>query len=300
MKTKRITVWSAMIWWLLGSSLAATENDLVLPALSDGVPAAGKKVAMTAGKYDGTKVHHLIYLPPDWQDDWQAEGKSWPVVVEYTGNYFPAAGSTGEVEGAGLGFGLSGGRAIWIVLPYVSVDRQTNQRTWWGDEQATLDYAKTNVPKICQQFGGDAKRVVLCGFSRGAIGVNYLGLHDDEIAKLWCGFVSHDHFDGVRQWGGTEWGAPLAKYRAEAKQRLDRLNGRPVLVCQQPSTKDIQTYLSAVTSLSSFTFLDVNMAKIFPKIPNDLVVHGHNDRWMLKDSPERRKAWLWMNETVGQ
>jgi len=35
----------------------------------------------------------------------------------------------------------------------------------------------------------DRAAVILSGFSRGAIGCNYLGLHNEEIAGLWLAFI---------------------------------------------------------------------------------------------------------------
>lgn len=270
-----------------------------VPDLVQTAPAAGKRVAVTAPEYVGTDVHHLLYLPIDWDANWKEMGKSWPVVVEYTGNKYPISGSTGEVEGAALGYGLCGGHFIWVVLPYVARDGKHNEVTWWGDEKATVDYAKVNVPRICADFGGDERSVLVCGFSRGAIGVNYIGLYDDEIADLWCGFVSHDHYDGVREWRGTDWGTPLADYRRGAAERLGRLKKRPALVCQNEGTQDIQDYLGDRMSLEQFTFLDVPVAQIFPDIPNDMVIHPHTDRWLLKDSAARDRVEKWVSGVVG-
>ena len=106
--------------------------------------------------------------------------------MEYTGNRWAASGSTGRVEDAALGYGLTGGRGcLWAVLPCVAEGRQENALTWWGDLAATLDYARINVPRICHEFGGDPDNVILCGFSRGAIACNFLGPADDEISGLW-------------------------------------------------------------------------------------------------------------------
>lgn len=269
-----------------------------LPDLVQRAPAPGKRVVLTAPEYKGAAVHHLVYLPTDWHSDWKARGQSWPVVVEYTGNYYPTSGSTGEVEGAALGYGLCGGRFIWVVLPYVAEDHLHNEVRWWGDEKATVEYAKTNVPRICAEFGGDERAVFVCGFSRGAIGVNYVGLYDDEIADLWCGFVSHDHYDGVRAWQGTHWGMPLADYRQRAVERLQRLKGRPALVCQRDSTQDIQDYLKDQISLDAFTFLDVPVTQIFPELPDDEVIHPHTDRWLLKPSGSRDCVYQWVDDVV--
>jgi hypothetical protein len=148
---------------LLVSAMSLGAADLMLPPLTDQGPQPGKRATVIAPEYAGTKVRHLIALPDDWTPDWKARGKSWPVIAEYTGNYFPTSGSTGEVEGAALGYGVSRGKAIWVVLPYVAKDRQKNEITWWGDIDATVGYAKTNIPRICAELGGDPKKVVLCG-----------------------------------------------------------------------------------------------------------------------------------------
>jgi hypothetical protein len=276
----------------------ADARELKLPSISSGPPAAGKRVAVTAPEYAGTGVHHMLYLPPDWQADWKARGRSWPVIVEYTGNKAPTLGSTGLVEDAALGFGVSGGRFIWVVLPYVSKTHDQNEATWWGDEEATVAYAKTNVPRVCAEFGGDTRAVFICGFSRGAIGVNYIGLHDDDIARLWCAFLSHDHYDGVKEWKGTTWGTPLDEYRASAADRLRRLSGRPVLVCQNGGTQAIEEYLSGRLSCGEFTFLTVHVGEIFAGFPNETAIHPHTDRWLLKDSPDRQQVWAWVEEVL--
>lgn len=280
---------------LLISATALGAADLALPPLTEQGPQPGKRTAVIAPEYAGTKVRHLIALPDDWTPDWQAKGKRWPIVAEYTGNYFPTSGSTGEVEGAALGYGLARGRAIWVVLPYVAKDRQKNERTWWGDIDATVGYAKTNLPRICAEFGGDPKKVVLCGFSRGAIGVSFLGLHDDEVAKLWCGLWAHDHFDGMLEWKGHAWGSPLARYREEATVRLRRLAGRPLLVSQAGT--ETKKFITSVAP-SGVTYLTVDMGAHFGAFPNELAKHTHNDRWPLRDGDATTIARGWFERVT--
>ena len=50
--------------------------DLAVPAISDGDPGPGKRVVQVAPEYEGTAVHHVLYLPRDWQP-----GKQYPVIV---------------------------------------------------------------------------------------------------------------------------------------------------------------------------------------------------------------------------
>lgn len=291
----------------LGVALHATAQNapqearvrrLEVPTTVAAEPAAGRRVAVRSAEYADSDVHHMLYLPADWDEQWQQHSKSWPLIVEWTGNHFPAAGSSGKVEDARLGYGISGGRCIWLTLPFVSADHRTNARQWWGDEAATVRYAKQTVPQVCAQFGGDPQRVLACGFSRGAIAASYIGLHDDQIAKLWCGLITHDHFDGQRAWSGTAWGTPLQQYRQSAAARLQRLGGRPLLVCQNGGTQAIQNYLQTQIPLDAVTFVDVDTAAILGPFPNGIAIHPHNDGWLLVDSPQRRRVWAWVDRVV--
>ena len=270
---------------------ALRHQTFALPPVTAGKPAPGQRVSITPPSDRDTKVHHTLYLPLDWDPEWKTKGMSYPLIVEFSGNRAPSLGSTGRVEDSALGYGLTAGRAVWVNLPFISPDKKSNQPNWWGDEAATVSYAKTIVPQIIAEYGIAPDKVVLCGFSRGAIAVNYIGLHDDEIAKLWSGFVTHDHFDGVREWRGTSWGSPLADYRKTAAGRLARLNGRPLLVCQNGGTTDIQKLLPPAANI---TFLDLDTKAIFKTFPNPVAMHPHTDRWLFKPSAQRNDAWDWM------
>jgi len=253
-------------------------SDLVTPVMTDESPAAGRRVRQVAPEYKGTAVYHSLYLPLDWKP-----GGSHPVIVEYTGNKSPGCNSTGEVKDANLGYGMSGGRGfIWVSMPYVEKGRKKNAVTWWGDRQATVDYCKVNLPRICKEFGGDPDNLFICGFSRGAIGASYIGLADDQIAMFWKGIFTHDHFDGQLKWGYPE------SDRKSALKRLARLKGRPVLVCG-----GYADYLKEHLELAQFTFLDVPVAKIFT-IPDGKVIHPHTDMWMHRESEYRSQARAWL------
>ena len=268
-----------------GGDLASAENrvvvpDLVTPEMTDGAPAAGKRVRQQAPEYEGTDVYHALYLPIDWKP-----GRSYPVMVEFTGNRHPASGSTGEVKDANLGYGLTGGKGfIWVSMPYIEKGGERNALQWWGDREATIAYCKVNVPRICREFGGDPKQVWICGFSRGAIATSYIGLADDGIAALWKGMIAHDHFDGERKWG-----YPQAD-RESALKRLARLKGRPVLV-----TGNANDFLQEHLELAEFAFLKPPVGEIFD-IPEGKVINPHTDRWMHRESQWRREAREWLAE----
>lgn len=142
----------------------ATE-DLVTPKMTDAEPAAGMRVRQVAPEYKGTDVYHALYLPTNWKP-----GGEFSVIVEYTGNQWAKGGSSGEVKDANLAYGLTGGKDfIWVSMPYIEEGGQENAVWWWGDRQATINYCKANVPRICRQFGGNPDSVFICGFSRGPL-----------------------------------------------------------------------------------------------------------------------------------
>jgi hypothetical protein len=257
--------------------IRSVAPDLAVPAAEDGPPAPGRRVRQALASYAGTEVHHTLYLPTDW-----ARGKRFPVIVEYAGNgsYSNKYGdvSDGTVEGSRLGYGASGGRGyIWVCAPYVSADRKRNQALWWGDVEATVGYCTGVVAEVCATYGGDPRAVFLAGFSRGSIGCNYLGLHDDAVAALWRGFICHSHYDGVRQWGYAE------SDRAAAAARLARLKGRPQFISQEGSTAATEAYLKEACPGGRFTFAP-------------LPYRNHTDAWTLRDIPARAALRAWLTE----
>lgn len=268
--------------------ISSVEADLKVPGLSAGEAGAGKRVRQVHPDYAATGVHHILYLPADWKP-----GKRYPVIVEYAGNgpYKNAFGdvSTGLVEGSRLGYGLSAGHGfIWLCLPYLDSTGESNVTQWWGDRPAfdpgpTLDYCKKTVPWVCAKFGGDPDRVVLAGFSRGAIACNYIGLHDDEIARLWCAFIPYSHYDGVRKW-------PFAGAdRAAAKGRLVRLGGRPQFILHEgEGIEATEGYLQGTgVDLSNIRFLSTGF-------------RNHNDAWILRPSEAREQVRKWLHRVVSK
>ena len=247
--------------------------DLIVPPVTNGLPGPGKRVKQFLPGYDGTEVYHTLYLPTDWEKE-----KKYPVIVEYSGNKWKS--SQGTVDECDLGYGISGGKGvIWVCLPFVDKKNGQNAATWWGDVDATVAYCKQAVSTVCAEYGGDSSKVFIAGFSRGAIACNYIGLHDDEIASLWRGFICHSHYDGVRQWGyaGSD--------RSSAATRLKRLGTRPQFISQERSVKATKTYLKEAFPSGNFTFLALPFA-------------DHTDQWVLRDIAERKILREWFENVL--
>lgn len=255
--------------------------DLAVPPLQESPPAAGQRVRIDLPNWESTSVSHTLYLPKDWQ-----AGRTYPVLVELPGNggYHDARGDTcsGLPDGCSLGYGISEGTGyIWICLPFLNDSGTATAVTWWGDApnyrpQATLKYWKSAIDHVCRHLGGDRQALILCGFSRGAIACNALGLHDEEIAAIWRAFIVCSHYDGVRTW-------PFSATDPESPSiRQSRLRGRPQFICgegrQITATRD---FLQRTISDSSLTFISTGF-------------RNHNDQWILRPSPAREQLREWL------
>lgn len=264
--------------------LQIVAADLVVPESQVAAPTPGIRVFSTTSGWEGTAVRHTIYLPRDWRP-----GKKYPILVEYAGNggYRNAFGdvSDGTPEGCRLGYGISGGEGfLWICLPFVEVKdgRKQNAVRWWGDVSETKRYCLATVRDVCARFGGDERAIVFCGFSRGAIAANYLGLHDDEIAGLWRAFICHSHYDGVRE----TWGYPGAD-RASALVRLRRLGGRAQFISHEGGTGPVEAWLNSTGVEGRWTFVPIPF-------------RNHSADWVLRDLPERRRLREWLAAVLAE
>ena len=260
-------------------TLQGIPVDLVVPKMTRDQPGPGRRVRQTWPEYQGTSIHHALYLPTDWRP-----GAKFPVIVEYAGNRYRNANgdvSSGRVEGGNLGYGISGGKGfVWLCLPFVDTAGKKNATEWWGDVDATVQYCLMSVAGVCAQFGGRRSAVFLAGFSRGAIACNYIGLHNNEISKLWVGFIAHDHYDGVCE----NWPYPGAD-RASALRRLKRLKNRPVFISQERTTLATREYLHQTGLRLSATFVDLPYC-------------NHTDTWVLRSLPERKRLRGWVRKVL--
>ncbi|MFK7821018.1 MAG: hypothetical protein AB8G99_20045 [Planctomycetaceae bacterium] len=234
-------------------------------------------------------MYHVVFLPKNYDPS-----KKYPVIVEFSGNggFTSKWGdvSTGLPDGSKLGYGMSGGAEfVWICAPYLTADGKKIATRWWGDKpdfdpKPTVEYCKKLVPAVCQKYSGDPKRVVLAGFSRGAIAVNFIGLHDDEIAKLWCGFVAYSHYDGAKLWeyAGSD--------RKSAAARLKRLGNRPQFICHEGGENSwglnsAKEFIKEAGVKGRFTFVGTGF-------------RNHADAWVLRPSPARKKLREWLRQTI--
>ena len=85
----------------------------------------------------------------------------------------------------------------------------------------TITYLHSALNQAFELYNGDPARVVVTGWSRGAIATGALGLYDDATSALFKAFVPYSHLDGDCGW--------VDQKQPALGQRWDRLAGRPML-----------------------------------------------------------------------
>lgn len=102
-------------------------------------------------------------------------------------------------------------------MPFLTSDlgqRTAISTSWWGCPQTTppgdcgpafnatptIDYTEQAVRHVVERYNGDPERVMVTGWSRGAIACGAIALANDRIAKLWRAFMPYAHMDGDAGW----------------------------------------------------------------------------------------------------
>jgi hypothetical protein len=229
------------------------------------------------------------------------------LIVEYPSNgpgplapQIPGANTGGGTpQDTKLGYGISGGRGfVWLSLPFVDTRENRIVTSWWGDTRASVEYCRRTVVSVCSEFGGDSGRILVCGFSRGSIACNYIGLHDDSIAGFWRAFICHSHYDGVHPWPypGSD--------TKSALERLQRLKGRPQFISHEisgdgsgvlcrphrrpqymGSIQETRRYIESNKVDGDFTF-------------ETLPYPNHTDVWVLRPILLRDKLRRWVRQVL--
>lgn len=259
-------------------------NDLPsivsVPSVESGEPQPGKRVWWTVPGYEDWNVPVALYLPPQWSPK-----KTCPVIFEYPGNggYRNALGdsSEGTVDGCKLGYGWSLGQdTIWVSLPFVDSKTRKHAVRWWGDVEATVQFCKAAVAAVGRSWSGDRERMVLCGFSRGALACSYIGLYDDEIASNWRALMPHSHYDGVRKWEYD------SSDPAHAIERLRRFRDKPQFISHEVSID------------ATKKFLETNQLAHERLVWCPIPFPNHSPDWLLKELPESQQAREWLRKIM--
>eukprot|EP00054_Salpingoeca_dolichothecata_P014968 m.85309 g.85309 ORF g.85309 m.85309 type:complete len:644 (+) comp21258_c0_seq1:159-2090(+) len=287
-----------------------TPTDLTVPRMINNTkPQPGLRVKETLPAYNHTQVYHATYLPVNWN---ATAPRGFPLLVDLAGNgpfhdQFKDV-CTGKVQDQSFGYGLSAGRDfVWVCAPYLTANASQNEESWWGaptyNVTPTVEHTKQLVKFMIETYNVDSNRVFLTGFSRGALAVNYIGLHDDEIASLWRGLVPYAHYDGRpldTHWPYDDEDLP------DAYNRLARIMPKkiPSFITEKECGVNRTRW-----QLVGYGFVSAQQPSITTPPPTGLSwpqfsFHSsgfvnHNDQYVLRPSPARATMRRWLSWLVG-
>ena len=154
----------------------------------------------------------------------------------------------------------------------------------------TIDYLHSALNQAFDLYGGDPERVVITGWSRGAIAVGAIGLHNDATSSLFKAFVPYSHLDGDCGW--VDSGEDAANSEAALQARWTRLGGRPTLYLGEcaVATAEGPVWLQKIgqngtKATSGMEFMTTGWA-------------NHNDAWVLRNSSARTYLRQWLKKQL--
>ena len=161
-------------------------------------PSAGERVKVNLAGWNAA-IYHSLYLPQNYSTD-----RTWPIIIDLPGNanHFENGLPDGDCY---LGWGLSKGvNFIWALCPFINTAETAMAPTWWGDGSSpttqgiasTVHYITDLIANIVANYHGDINKVVLMGWSRGAIACGYIGCSSDVMASKFISWMPHSHHDG--------------------------------------------------------------------------------------------------------
>ncbi len=167
-----------------------------IPTMVEGTPAKGKVTKRNITGWNNN-VYYTIYLPSNYS----ATGTKNPVIFDLPPNEYETYNGKPECEYLGYGLGY-GSDFIVVVAPFLNADGSNLATTYWGagtlagDYTKTLEFWQAILTDIETNFNSDPDRVILTGFSRGAVACSYLGCSTYEWASKFCAFMPFSHHDG--------------------------------------------------------------------------------------------------------
>jgi len=240
---------------------------LIVPEVEEGIPEAGKRVKIHLPEYP--EAYYVLFLPYNFTHTAQ-----FPIIFESPGNIYNEI-SDGLPDSACLGYGISFGMDyIWVCVPFID-DTGHIVRSYWGkNPSSTVDFWLAVLNDLNARFRIDSDKIVLSGFSRGAVSTSYIGNYNDEISSKWSAYFAHSHFDGCCQTllGNTD-------------ERISRIQKKKVLI--SVGGHDIAkkcsrgSYEKLLKGGYDVTFIEV------PGLE-------HSPFWILEDSEVAEEARNWL------
>lgn len=232
------------------------------PIIESGFPEPGKRTIVYLEKYP--EAPYVLFLPYNF-----CEERKWPVIVELLC-------SSNNPKCAVLGYGLTRGmNCIWITVPYINNEGKVSG---WYFPESTVNYWLAVLDDLNAKFSIDNKKIVIAGFSLGAMATSGIGNWNDTISSKWAGYFAHAHFDKC-----------CYRQAGDYKERLGRFKNKKVLITVGGRDPAKRCSLKCYKRL-----LEKKVTVDFMEIPDVT----HSPKWILEDSEYAEYARRWLNSII--
>jgi hypothetical protein len=272
---KSILFWMFLLFFLVFHIDAKT---LTVPMIEEGLPEAGKRVKVYLNDYPG--IYYIVFLPYNFNKE-----NKYGVICEV---------SYMEFKAWTLGYGIcKGNDYILVSLPILNTE---------GTEMLDIYYPQNPLPTancwlsilkdLNAKFNIDNNKIILSGFSRGSVCVNYIGNCNDIISSKWAAYFTYAHFEGCCQ-----------ITPGNLDERINRMNAKKILVAvgQNDLAKicSKNAYLKLQKQKLPVTYIEHPDIQINTWInaynPSDPWINlNHNPFWILEDSDASEEARSWL------
>jgi len=262
---------------------------LKIPPIQEGAAKAGKRVNIYLDSHPN--IYYSVFLPYNYNDK-----ISFPVICEIPANCCNKKTATGTPDTTTyLGYGITKGYDyIWVSLPILNSKGDKILQFFYPDDpQQTALCWLSILEDLNHRFNINNRKIILSGFSRGAVCTSFIGNCNDTISSKWAAYLAQAHFDGDCQ-----------VVSGNADTRIQRIGNRPVLIivgkndiakfCSQNAFRKLSnlgcqtTYMEVDDIEAEIWYDDIHSAVWANK--------SHTPCWALKnDSIEAVQAKQWLD-----
>jgi len=232
------------------------------PPIEVGYPEPGKRITVFIDDYP--EAPYVLFLPYNYH-----EGRKLPVIMESLCIFL-------TTEDAVLGYGLSKGmNCIWVTVPYVDDEGKLSS---WNYPECTVKYWLAVLEDLNNKFAIDNSKIVIAGFSLGAMTTSYIGNWNNEISSKWSGYFAYAHFDDC-----------CFQQQGNFNERILRIKDRKVFLVA--GGKDSARRCSIK---SYYKLIQKGILVDYMEVPDAI----HCPYWILEDSKYTENARQWLNSII--
>jgi predicted peptidase len=109
---------------------------------------------------------------------------------------------------------------IWVNLPILNATGNKMIDSYYPENpSSTVACWLAILEDLNKKFPIDNNKIILAGFSRGAVAISYIGNWNGTISGKWAGYFAYAHFDGCCQ-----------NIPGKCEERINKMQSKKILI----------------------------------------------------------------------